>query len=93
MRQVGNYLGEEIINQVLGGRTTEDGESLADRFELIWGADVSSSGVESIVLEFQVDGPWYIQGERDIFGDPNVGAVYRIRFKWTILGFSTLLSW
>lgn len=79
--QVGSYLGEELLNTVMGGRSTEEGESLADRLELIWGHEISPDGVENILIEFHIDGPWYIQAERDIYSDMNLGGLYRIRFK------------
>jgi|GEM_PF-3294129 len=81
LRQVGSYLGQELLHELFGSETTESGGSLADRFELNIGSEVGTDGTDNIILEYSWQDPWYLQIERDIYSDVNLGVVYRIRFK------------
>jgi len=81
MKQVGAYLGKELFHEIFGSETTESGESILDRFTLDIGTEVSRDGVDNIILEYKMEGPWHLQLERDIYRDTNMGVVYRIRFK------------
>ena len=78
---VGRYLVEELADYLFGSESTEAKENFLDRFTVDVGAEVSSSGAESIVVEFRVADNVYLQGERDVFDDVNFGLVYRIRFR------------
>jgi hypothetical protein len=80
LQQVGAYLGQELIHEFFGSETTESGESLGDRFELSVGTEVGTDGTNNIVLEYRMKEDWYLQAERDIYGDANFGVLYRIRF-------------
>ena len=42
---------------------------------------MSRGGNESIVVEFRVGDRTFLQGERDVYEDVNMGFVYRIRFR------------
>lgn len=79
--QAGYYLGEELFHELFGSETTESQESLAERFALYVGTEVGNNGTDNILLEFNAKGPWYLQMERDIYRDYNMGVVYRIRFR------------
>ncbi len=81
IQQVGTYLGQELIHEFFGNETTESGESLADHFELSIGTEVGTDGTNNIVLEYRMKDEWYLQAERDIYGDANFGVLYRIRFR------------
>lgn len=78
---LGAYVAEEFADWIFGSESTEAKESFLDRFTIETGTEMSSSGNESIVVEFRVGERTYLQGERDVYDDINMGVVYRIRFR------------
>ncbi|MEZ5966158.1 MAG: translocation/assembly module TamB domain-containing protein [Planctomycetota bacterium] len=78
---LGAYLAEEFADWIFGSESTEAKESFLDRFTIETGTEMSSGGTESIVVEFRVGNRFYLQGERDVYEDINMGVVYRIRFR------------
>ena len=44
------------------------------------GREISRGGVESLVVDFDLDDRFALRGERDIYEDYNMGLVYRFRF-------------
>jgi hypothetical protein len=77
---VGGYFAQEILDFYFGSDSTESGESFVDRFEFHSGREISRNGVESIVVDFDLDGGFVLEGERDVYEDYNMGILYRIRF-------------
>ena len=77
---VGSFLAEEIIDLYFGSDSTEARESLLDRFRIEAGREISSSGDESVMFEFEFAPKFSLQAERDAYNDYNMGVVYRIRF-------------
>ncbi|MGK0519868.1 MAG: hypothetical protein ACJAUC_002570 [Planctomycetota bacterium] len=78
---LGSYLVQELADHLFGSESTEAKEGFVSRFEVETGTEISANGTESIVVNFRVIDHVYLQGERDIYEDVNVGLVYRIRFK------------
>lgn len=78
---LGAYVAQEFADWVFGSESTEAKESFLDRFTIETGTEMSRGGNESIVVEFRVGDRTYLQGERDVYEDINMGIVYRIRFR------------
>jgi len=78
---LGAYLAEEFANWIFGSESTEAKEGFLDRFTVETGTEMSRGGNESIVVEFRVAPHVFLQGERDVYEDINMGVVYRIRFR------------
>lgn len=77
---VGTYLAQELVDFYLGSDTTERDETLLDRFSFESGREVSRNGVESITVEFDMRSGFFLQAERDLYEDYNMGVLYRFRF-------------
>jgi translocation and assembly module TamB len=78
---LGAYLAQELADWIFGSESTEAKESFIDRFTIETGTEISRSGTESAVVEFRVMDAFYLQGERDVYEDLNMGVVYRVRFR------------
>lgn len=77
---VGGYLAKEIIDFYFGSDSTEQRESIIDRFHFYSGREISRNGVESLVVDFDITDNIALEGERDVYEDYNMGILYRIRF-------------
>lgn len=77
---LGSYLVQELADHLFGSESTEAKESFVSRFEVQTGTEISANGTESIVVNFRVVDNVFLQGERDVYEDVNLGIVYRIRF-------------
>ncbi|MGE3171370.1 MAG: translocation/assembly module TamB domain-containing protein [Planctomycetota bacterium] len=77
---LGAYLAQELADWIFGSESTEAKESFLDRFTIETGAEMSQGGTESVVVEFRVLDHVFLQGERDVYEDLNMGVVYRVRF-------------
>ncbi len=78
---LGAYAAQELADWMFGSDSTEAKERFLDRFTIQTGAEMSSGGSESIVVEFKLGDRLFLQGERDVYEDINMGVVYRIRFR------------
>jgi autotransporter translocation and assembly factor TamB len=78
---LGSYLAEELADYLFGSESTVARERFLDRFTVELGTEISADGNESIVLEFHAGNGFYLQGERDVYEDINMGVVFRVRFK------------
>jgi len=78
---MGTYLGKELYQEMFGSESTEAEESFLDRFDLSIGTEVGVDGTDNVLLEYNLLGPWFLQAERDVFAETNLGVVYRIRFR------------
>lgn len=78
---LGAYLAQEFADWIFGSESTEAKEGFLDRFTIDTGAELSRSGTQSIVVEFRLLDSIYLQGERDVYEDLNMGVVYRLRFR------------
>ena len=78
---LGSYLVQQLADQLFGSESTEAKEGFVSRFEVETGTEISANGTESIVVNFRVIDNVYLQGERDVYEDMNLGIVYRIRFQ------------
>ncbi len=79
------YLAQDWVRRFLGDESTTSGETLADRIEIEFGRDASNRGAETIEGRFLIrrdnlrpDDALFLTGERDAYGDFNLGL--RIRF-------------
>jgi outer membrane protein assembly complex protein YaeT len=77
---VAQYLGSDLLRQILGGSDLESGESVFDRFDFEAGRNVSSSGEETWEARFRVaEGIFgtrdslFLTGDRDQFDHYNGG--------------------
>jgi translocation and assembly module TamB len=66
----------------------EDAQSLAERLEVVVGADTTRSGADSILVRMRITGKpgvrvdgLYLTGERDVFEFYNVGVRMVFTFK------------
>lgn len=78
---LGAYLAQELADWIFGSESTEAKESFLERFSVETGTEMSRGGTESVIVEFRVLDRVYLQGERDVYEDLNMGVVYRLRFK------------
>ena len=78
---LGSYLVQELADYLFGSESTEAKEGFVSRFEVETGTEISANGTESIVVNFRVVDRVFLQGERDVYEDVNLGIVYRIRFQ------------
>lgn len=78
---LGAYLAQELADWIFGSESTEAKESFLERFSVETGTEMSRGGTESVIVEFRVLDQVYLQGERDVYEDLNMGVVYRLRFK------------
>jgi autotransporter translocation and assembly factor TamB len=78
---LGTYAAQEFADWVFGSESTEAKERFLDRFTVETGTEMSRGGNESIVVEFRLGEHLFLQGERDVYEDVNMGLVYRVRFK------------
>lgn len=78
---LGAYLAQELADWIFGSESTEAKESFLERFTVETGTEMSRGGTESVIVEFRVLDQVYLQGERDVYEDLNMGVVYRVRFK------------
>ena len=78
---VGAYLAEEVADYLFGSDSTEAKEGFVDRFTFEAGREMGPNGTESIVVEFRLTDSLYLQGERDVYEDVNIGLVYRVKFR------------
>jgi translocation and assembly module TamB len=78
---LGSYVAQEFADWIFGSESTEAKEGFLDRFTVETGTEVSRRGNESIVVEFKLGEHTYLQGERDVYEDINMGLVYRLRFR------------
>ncbi len=78
---LGAYLAQELADWIFGSESTEAKESFLERFSVETGTEISRGGTESVIVEFRVLDRMYLQGERDVYEDLNMGVVYRLRFK------------
>jgi translocation and assembly module TamB len=78
---LGAYLAQELADYLFGSDSTEEKESFIERFTLETGTEISANGNESIVVEFRILDRVFLQGERDVYEDINLGVLYRLRFR------------
>jgi hypothetical protein len=78
---LGAYLAQELADWIFGSESTEAKEGFIDRFSVETGTEISKAGSQSIVVEFRMLDRVYLQGERDVYEDLNMGVVYRLRFR------------
>jgi translocation and assembly module TamB len=78
---LGTYVAQEFADWIFGSESTEAKDSFLDRFTVETGTEMSRGGSESIVVEFRIGERVYLQGERDVYSDINMGLVYRLRFR------------
>jgi hypothetical protein len=78
---LGAYLAEELADYFFGSESTEAKESFIERFTIETATDVSRRGNENIIVEYRLLDKLYLQAERDVYEDVNLGLVYRMRFK------------
>jgi hypothetical protein len=79
-RLVGGYLAQEVIEAWFGSDSTERGDSIFDRLTIESGREVSTNGVESLLVELALNDRFALQAERDKYEDYNMGVVLRFRF-------------
>lgn len=79
------YLAKDWIRRFFGSMSTEEEESMLDRLEIEFGRDASQQGAETIEGRFLLrnnnfrdNDALFLTGERDAYGDFNLG--FRIRF-------------
>ena len=79
------YLAKDWIRRFFGDMSTEDEESMLDRLEIEFGRDATQQGAETIEGRFLLREQYFrdndalfLTGERDAYGDFNLG--FRIRF-------------
>ncbi len=79
------YLAKDWIRRFFGNMSTEEEESMLDRLEIEFGRDASQQGAETIEGRFLLrnnnfleSDSLFLTGERDAYGDFNLG--FRIRF-------------
>ena len=78
---LGTYLAQELADWIFGSESTEAKEGFLDRFTVVTGTEISRGGTESVVVEFRFLDSLYLQGERDVYEDLNMGVVYRLQFR------------
>lgn len=79
------YLAKDWIRRFFGDMSTEAEESMLDRLEIEFGRDATQQGAETIEGRFLLrehtlrdNDAFFLTGERDAYGDFNLG--FRIRF-------------
>ncbi|MFO0985132.1 MAG: translocation/assembly module TamB domain-containing protein, partial [Planctomycetota bacterium] len=77
----GSFFGRELFAEMFASSSTEAQQDFFDRLAVEVGTETSSSGRENILIEYDLADPWYLQAERDVYNDYNIGVVYRIRFR------------
>jgi hypothetical protein len=77
---VGGYAAGEVIAYLFGSESTEAKEGLIDRLTIESGQEISRNGLETIRAQFELFPNVFLEAERDVFEDYNVGFIYRIRF-------------
>lgn len=75
------FVGRELQRWILGDGFADDGNSVFDRFVVRYDEERSDRGLPTARLEYQVDGPWYLFGERDVFEAYNLGLMWRWIFN------------
>lgn len=82
------YLGRTMLGRVLGEESTESGESILDRFDLVLGQAVTRKGEETIEASFRLRDnllgerdTLYLRGEKDIYDAYNLGVRIVFRFE------------
>jgi translocation and assembly module TamB len=78
---LGTYFARELYGELFAGSSTEAHESLIDRFSVDSGTEISTTGAENIVLDFDMSEHWFLEAERDIYLDYNAGVGYRIKLR------------
>ena len=86
-RVVALYLAKDFLARWFGDESTEPGESIFDRLEVVSGRDVSKSGADTIWVSFRVANEvlgtrdkLYLTAERDLYDHYNYGL--RVVFKF-----------
>lgn len=85
LARLGTWLGKETWRRVAGPDDPDAGPGLADRVSLEIGKEISDTGEDTVQAEFELTKPGgrravLLYGERDRFGDYNLGAT--LRFSW-----------
>ncbi|PIE22327.1 MAG: hypothetical protein CSA62_13005 [Planctomycetota bacterium] len=75
----GSFLANALFQKLFGSDSTEAGESWVERFTISAGEEVSNNGVESIRIEYDIDGFWFVRAERDVYEEYNADIGIRIR--------------
>ncbi|MBU1709157.1 MAG: translocation/assembly module TamB, partial [Proteobacteria bacterium] len=82
------YLGRDLLEKWFSDQSTENDESLLDRFEIEIGKRVTRSGDETINSQFLITDNFikkgnalYLSTERDVFDDFNAGLKLMFKFK------------
>jgi hypothetical protein len=78
---LGTYFARELYGELFSGSSTESHESLFDRFSVDSGTEISTTGTENILLDFDMTDSWFLEAERDIYLDYNAGVGYRIKLR------------
>ncbi|MEW6742138.1 MAG: translocation/assembly module TamB domain-containing protein [Planctomycetota bacterium] len=85
---VARYIGQDLLLSFFSDEATESEESLFERFELQTGRDVSRTGTETIEASFRLKDnllssrdALYIESERDLYEDFNMGLRLVFRFR------------
>ncbi|MCA8941314.1 MAG: translocation/assembly module TamB domain-containing protein, partial [Planctomycetes bacterium] len=77
---VGTYLAQELLDLYFGSDATDRDETLVDRFRIESGREISRNGVETLTIEFDMREGFFLQAERDMYEDYNMGMLYRFKF-------------
>ena len=70
--KVASFLGQGLVNRVIGGEDSED------RFIIRSGENLTAGGNTTYSIEYKFSNRWSVVGEYDRFGDYNAG------FKWKV---------
>ena len=79
--RVASLLSDSILGEILGPTDPDAERSIADRFRLEVGRDVSRSGASTIEAEFELLDWLFMRAERDRYDDYNLGLLWRLKFK------------
>jgi hypothetical protein len=75
----GGFLANQLLRNLFGSDSTEAGSSWIDRISFSSGEEVSDNGVESLRVEYDIDGFWFLRAERDVYEEYNADIGFRIR--------------
>ncbi len=82
------YLGKSMLGGLLGDESTESGESILDRFDLVIGQGVTQKGEETIEASFRLKenllgehDTLYLRSEKDVYDAYNAGVRIVFRFE------------
>ena len=81
LSKLGSYVGEQLLNYIFSSSAVEGGPSFAERFTLAIGEERTRRGSDTIRVDFLLQAPFYIQGEKDPYDDFNCNFIIKWKFK------------